>query len=159
MQLAELKQRLAEIDDQLDQALFVAVHRFAGERDLVLAITARLRAKARRGRVWKSAAMLTALKNAAYGFHPERARSRGGADGVFLVDRSFRPKNEMMRKLFDGYLDRPAEGAAELAAALDVPVSALVPVRLVSHHMRLLGVIASAGGADTLVLVDYDDTK
>ena len=31
--------------------------------------------------------------------------------------------------------------------------------RLVSHHMRLLGVLSSSATEDWLVLVDYDDTK
>ena len=35
---------------------------------LKVSITERLRRKCRKGRTWKSAAMLTALKNAAYGF-------------------------------------------------------------------------------------------
>ncbi len=37
--------------------------------------------------------------------------------------------------------------------------SDLIPVRLVSHHLRLLGVLKHDEKSDTLVLVDYDDTK
>jgi len=43
--------------------------------------------------------MLKALKNAAYGFDEKQARSRGGADGIFLLDRHFTPKNEMILPL------------------------------------------------------------
>ena len=135
------------------------LHTFEGERQLRLAMTERLRKIARKGRVWKSKGFLTALKNAAYGFDESRARSRGGADGIFLLDRSFTPPNEMMKKLFERYLDRPERGAAEVAGALGVELPDLLPVRLVSHHMRLLGVLAQQADRDTLVLVDYDDTR
>jgi hypothetical protein len=63
----------------------------------------------------------------------------------------------MMRKLFDRFLDRPGSGAETLAYALGVPLARLLPVRLVSHHMRLVGVLHRGEVADTLVLVDYDD--
>jgi hypothetical protein len=86
-----------------------------GQR-LHLALTARLRKRAKK--VWCSPPFLTALKNAEYGFDDGRARSQGGADGIFLLDRTFRPANEMMRKMFDQYLDRPDKGTAEVAAGL-----------------------------------------
>ena len=35
----------------------------------------------------------------------------------------------------------------------------LLPVRLVSHQMRLLGVLYRTREADWLVLVDFDSTK
>ena len=100
--------------------------------------------------------MLGTLKNAAYGFDESRARSVSGRDGIYIVDRDFDPPNEMMRKLFDRYLDKPGSGAEEVAASLDVPVADLLPVRLVSHHLRLLGVLARKADADCLVLVDCD---
>ncbi len=62
----------------------------------------------------------------------------------------------MMRKLFDRYLDKPGSGAGEIAGALGVPLAELLPVRLVSHHLRLLGVLARKDDADWLVLVDCD---
>jgi hypothetical protein len=103
--------------------------------------------------------MLAALKNAAYGFDERQARSVGGRDGIFLLDRTFRPANEMMRKLFDRFLDNPGSGAEELAGALGTPLAELLPVRLVSHHLRLLGVLARREDADWLVLVDCDRSK
>ncbi len=60
-----------------------------------------------RGRIWKTPAMLSTLRNAQYGLDGARTRSRGGADGVFLLDRGYLPRNELMRKLFDRFLDRP----------------------------------------------------
>lgn len=159
MDLDELKARLAVIEPALADAPFVVVH--THERDgriLRVGVTDRLRRLARRGRVWKSPGFLTALKNAAYGFDEARSRSLGGADGLFLLDRGFSPKNEMMRKLFDRYLDRPGSGAQVLAQALGVSLDRLLPVRLVSHHMRLLGVLHRGEDAELLVLVDYDDS-
>jgi hypothetical protein len=136
------------------------LHVFEREgRRLHVAVTARLHTHARKEGVWRSREMLATLKNAAYGFDEKVARSVGGRDGIFLMDRTFRPANEMMRKLFDQYLDRPGSGAEEVAAALGVPVGELLPVRLVSHHMRLLGVLARRGGEDWLVLVDCDRSE
>lgn len=158
MNLDELKTRVAASEPELGRAPFVVVESFARDgRAIHVAVTERLRRLAKRGRVWKSPAFLTALKNAAYGFDEARARSLGGADGIFLLDRGFSPKNEMMKKLFDRYLDRADSGAQELARTLGVELARLLPVRLVSHHMRLLGVLHRGEQADTLVLVDYDD--
>jgi hypothetical protein len=125
----------------------------------VLVVSDRLRRACRKGKVWKSNAMLTALKNAAYGLDRDHARSRGGADGVFMLDRDFRPANEMMRKIFDRFLDKPNPLVAQIAARYGAPLAALLPVRVVSHHMRLLGVCIESGDGKRLVLVDYDDTK
>ena len=47
--------------------------------ELQVFVTERLRRKCLKGRVWKSAAMLAALKNAGYGFDAKTPRSRGGA--------------------------------------------------------------------------------
>jgi hypothetical protein len=53
-----------------------------------------------------------------------------------------------------------AEGAViALASALYVALGDLLPGRLVSHHMRLLGVLARHDDADWLVLVDCDRTE
>jgi hypothetical protein len=109
--------------------------------------------------VWRSRELLATLKNAAYGFDERQARSAGGRDGIFLLDRTFRPANEMMRKLFDRYLDRPDSGAEAVAEALGAPVGELLPVRLVSHHLRLLGVLARKEDGDWLVLVDCDRSE
>ena len=103
--------------------------------------------------------MLTALKNAAYGFDPRSPRSRRGADGIFVVDRGFRPVNSMMNKLFSQFIDKPDPLVSVLAGALGSAAEDWVPVRLVSHHMRLLGVLSLAGDEAQLVLVDYDDDK
>ncbi len=160
MELAEAKERLKAIEHALTASPFVEFHAFEREgRTLRVAVTERLRKAARKEGVWRSREMLATLKNAAYGFDERRARCAGGRDGIFVLDRTFRPANEMMRKLFDRYLDKPQSGADELAEALGVPLADLLPVRLVSHHLRLLGVLARVEEADMLVLVDCDRTE
>ena len=54
--------------------------------------------------------------------------------------------------------DEPEE-SEELAVALNVLLSDLLPVRLVSHHLRLLGVLGRYEHADCLVLVDCDRSE
>lgn len=160
MELAEAKVRLAAIEGLLAGATFVEFHAFVREgRRLHVGLTERLRKAARKEGVWRSRELLATLKNAAYGFDPRDARSPGGRDGIFLMDRTFRPPNEMMRKLFDRFLDKSGSGAEGLAAAVGVPLSELLPVRLVSHHLRLLGVIARRNDADWLILVDCDRSE
>ena len=64
----------------------------------------------------------------------------------------------MMRKLFDRYLDRPGSGVDEVATMLGARREQLLAVRVVSHHMRLLGALWHGPSADWLVLVDLDDS-
>jgi hypothetical protein len=160
MEPAEAKERLKVIEGTLADVPFAELHVFEREgRGLHVAVTARLHKHARKEGVWRSREMLATLKNAAYGVDEKQARSVGGRDGIFLMDRTFRPANEMMRRLFDQFLDKPGSGAEEVVAALGVPLGALLPVRLVSHHMRLLGVLARIGEEDWLVLVDCDRSE
>jgi len=126
---------------------------------LKVSVTERLRRKCRKGRVWKSVAMLTALKNSVYGFDAKAPRSRGGADGIFCVDRNYRPANSMMKKLYDKFLDKPDPLVPILATELGSPPKDWVPIRLVSHHMRLLGVISLKPNTSHMVLIDYDNEK
>ena len=157
MELSEVKDRLKEIESRLASEAFVVLHTFEREgRPLHLALTERLRKAALKEGIWRSREMSITLKNAAYGFDERQARSGSGRDGIFVLDRTFRPANEMMRKLFDRYLDKPGSGAEELAATMGVALPDLLPVRLVSHHMRLLGILARKPDADWLILVDCD---
>ncbi len=157
MEIAEVKVMVHAIEAALAGAPFVELHAFERDgRTLHVALTERLRKAARKEGVWCSREMLVTLKNAAYGFDALRARSVGGRDGIFLMDRTFKPANDMMDKLFDRFIDKPGSGIDEMARALGVPKSDLLPVRLVSHHMRLLGVLARRDPADWLVLVDCD---
>ncbi len=159
-ELSQLKKGLKSIEGTLREASAVELGAYprAG-RTLHLMLTERFRKRARKARMWGSKGMLTALKNAAYGFDPLRARSRGGSDGIFLVDRDFQPTNEMIRRLFDGFIDKEPQAVEDIATHLGVPTDALRPVRLVSHHTRLLGLLTSVNEVDWLVLVDVDPSK
>ena len=160
MNLEDLKVMIESIEQDLPHHPFSIIHTFVRDNQrLQLGITERLRRQCRRGRVWKSKEFLTALKNAQYGFDETHARSPGGSDGIFLLTPDYRPKNEMMKKLFDRFLHKPDSGAQEIAKALECPLNKLIPVRLVSHHMRLLGVLARDKNIDRLILVDFDNSK
>jgi len=65
----------------------------------------------------------------------------------------------MMKKLFDQYIDRPNSGIGNVVDQLGTSIDRLIPVRLVSHHMRLLSLLHRQEDKDELVLVDYDNTK
>ncbi len=155
-----LKDRLAHIEPLLSAQPFVHLHTFERDgRRLHLALTDRLRKTCRKEGIWKSKEMVVTLKNARYGYDEHQARSPGGRDGLFLMDRDFRPPNAMMRKLFDRFLDHPHSEAAAIAQSLQTTVAHLKPVRLVSHHLRLLGILHQAETEDWVVLVDCDKAK
>lgn len=65
----------------------------------------------------------------------------------------------MMRKIFGQFFDKPDSAAGQIAESLGVPVSDLLSVRVVSHHLRLLGILARKTDADWLVLVDYNESN
>ena len=65
----------------------------------------------------------------------------------------------MMKKLFDRYIDKPDSGFAELAQAMQKTPQELLPVRLVSHHLRLLGLLAQEENEDHLAVVDCDRSQ
>jgi len=154
----DMLQALKRAEPHLDQEPFVILcETDANDVSLTLAVTARLRRKCKKARVWKSHRMLSVLENAKYGFSLDRARSRGGSDGLFLLDRDFTPPNTMMRKIFDQFMDKPGSAFAQLARA--IPHETAFGVRLVGHHLRLLGVLFRAPSGDTLVLVDVDANK
>ena len=160
MTLNEAREAVEAVEDELSDHPFVVATTFTRDgRDMEVALTGRLQRIARRGRVWKSKPFLTAFKNAAYGYDDSRAISAGGYDGIFRLTRDHKPANEMMKKVFGRFLDKPDSEAGDIADALRVPLDSLTAVRLVSHHMRLLGLLHRGDVRDTLVLVDYDDTK
>lgn len=160
MELSEVRRRLEALEGELEARLVVPFADFDTPHGaLRVSVTSRFKQKCQKGRIWKSPSQLTALKNAAYGFDPKCSRSRGGADGIFIIDRSFHPPNSMMKKLFAQFLDKPDALVPVLVQALGSPPEGWFPVRLVSHHLRLLGVIAAPEGGAHLVLVDYDDDK
>jgi hypothetical protein len=99
-----------------------------------------------------------ALANVRYGYDPKNSESPGGADGIFNVGRKHKPANEMVRKLYDRFLDTEKGRAVVCAHGMDP--DDVLGVRVVSHHLRLLGFLAlDARGKrllQKLLLVDLD---
>ncbi len=160
MDLKQIKKVIESSEHMLAEHPFIIVETFERNgRKLHVGLTNRLKKSCTRGRVWKSKAFLTSFKNAEYGFDEIHAKSPGGSDGIFLLTRDYQPKNEMMKKIFNRFLDKSDSEAETIANELNTDLISLLPVRLVSHHMRLLGLLKKGKIEDILVLVDYDDTK
>lgn len=157
MKLETARALLEQVDAQLIGSASPRFARFEREgRKLDVLLTLRLKKKCQKAKVWKSRAFFITLKNAAYGFQAEEPRSQRGRDGLFLVDRDYRPKNPMMTKLFDQFLGKDSSLAEDFARAQSVALEDCLPVRLVSHHLRLLGLLARKRRRDVLLLVDCD---
>ena len=160
MNLTEAKNKLREIETELSGQHIVEFECFQTPfGDLTVSVTDRLQRICRKGKVWKSNPMLTALKNATYGYNPDSTRSRGGADGIFLLDRGHHPTNSMMVKIFAKFLDKPDPLVRTILTNYNLDTRDLLPVRLVSHHMRLLGVLFEKNSMKHLILVDFDNDK
>lgn len=153
-ELAALREALSAAEAPLQRGEFVELRRYERDgRSLRLVLTPRFERLARRARIWRSPGLLATLKNAGYGFDPARARSLGGRDGIYLLDRGH--DNPMTRKIFERFLDREVAEVHAIAALVAAEPGQLQAVRLVSHHLRLLGLL-HRGEADWLVIVDLD---
>lgn len=160
MTLEEAKAAIEAVEEKLGDDLLIDVHTFTRDgRTLTVALTERARRLARKDRVWKSKAYLTAFKNAEYGFDERQAFSAGGEDGIFVLTRNHKPPNLMMRKIFERFLDKPDDLALEIAAVFSVSCAELTAARLVSHHLRLLGILHREADGDRLIIVDHDVRK
>ena len=156
-ELDDIKHKLKTLEPQLQKQSIVSFHTFATPQgDLQVHLTNRLYKKCRKDKIWKSRAMCSTLRNACYGFHVT-SRSRGGSDGIFRIDRDFSPPNSMMKKIFK-FIDTPGDLSREISDTF-AENSEWLAVRLVSHHLRLLGVIVSIQKNIHLILVDYDNQK
>lgn len=159
MDTDQAKTRLSELESALDAAPLAEFAAFdTPHGPLRVFVSERLRKKAKKARVWKSPHMLVTLKNAAYGLDPDATRSRGGSDGIFKLDRTFKPANSMMMKLFNQFLDKPDALVHTIERDAGQTREHWMAVRLVSHHMRLLGVLIKTS-PERLVLVDIDAEK
>ena len=160
MDLNALKERIAACETTLQTSLFVEFERqpVAGKTQVTY-LTSALLKKCKKGRVWKSQAFLITLKNSKYGFDELQSRSVSGRDGIFLVDRHFVPRNSMQKKIFDQFMDKDSSDFTKLVAALQLHPGELKAVRVVSHHLRLLGFMEIRKNENILVLVYYDDEK
>ena len=88
--LDEVKTRLTELEDEFKAEIFVDFSEFKRNgRILKVYISRHLYNSLKKARLWKSKQLLATLKNAEYGFEEKDARSRGGKDGIFLLDRTF----------------------------------------------------------------------
>ncbi len=153
-ELVALREALVAAEEPLQRGEFVELRRYERDgRSVHLVLTPRFEKLARRARIWRSPGLLTTLKNAGYGFDPARARSLGGRDGIFLLDRGH--DNAMTRKIYERFLDREDAEVQAIAAYLAAGPGELQAVRLVSHHLRLLGLL-HRDEADWLVIVDLD---
>ncbi|MEZ5427736.1 MAG: hypothetical protein R2747_15815 [Pyrinomonadaceae bacterium] len=103
--------------------------------------------------------MLTTLNNASYGFDSLNSRSRSGSDGIFKIDENFKPINSMIKKLFNKFLNKPDKLIPFIEKYFNTTIDQFIPVRLVSHHMRLLGLLFIDGNKQNLILVDFDNEK
>lgn len=160
MDLNELKTRITACETALQQNLLVEFDRqaVAGKMQVTFLSPALLK-KCKKARVWKSQAFLITLKNIRYGFDELQSRSVSGRDGIFLIDRHFTPRNSMQKKIFDQFIDKETADFKAIVAALQLHPAELKAVRVVSHHLRLLGILEVRKTENILVLVDYDDEK
>ncbi len=132
------------------------------EHNLTVYITDRFVAKCKKGKVWNTPALFSTLGNCEYGFDVQKMKSPGGKDGIFSIDRNYTPKNEMQKKIFDQFLDKDHPLLKTICGISKRNAAEAKAVRVVSHHMRLLGVLFVADDivdSHQLFLVDYDDTK
>lgn len=160
MELREIRTRVEAIETQLGCAPFVELASFRREEGaLRIALTDRFRRQAERAGVWCSDGMLKNLLQAGHGLRKDRMRSLGGDDGIFVLDRNFRPENVMMRRIFGEFLDRRPAELESILGRLGCSLDHLKAVRVVSHHLRLLGIVAACDLDEWLILVDVDPTK
>ena len=159
MEIAEIRSLLEDIDERLDSENIVLFDRFIrNDTAIDLYLTSYLKRNLKKGRRWKSKEFCQTLKNAEYGFDTNTAMSRGGKDGIFLITREFKPKNPMMEKVFDRFIDKAESGVEIVLARFGVRRENLKAVRLVSHHMRLLGLSIKTPTGQAVVLIDYDQS-
>ncbi|WP_372366723.1 hypothetical protein [Candidatus Uabimicrobium sp. HlEnr_7] len=159
MSLDEIKKKLQILETNLEKESIAFFEKFVTPHgELQVFITARLMKSCKKGKIWKSREMLSTLKNAQYGFDIKASRSRGGNDGIFRIDRTFSPVNSMMKKIFK-FIDKRDGLMTEITNKFNIPKSDWIAVRLVSHNLRLLGIIAITKQDTSLVIVDYDNDK
>jgi hypothetical protein len=119
--------------------------------------------KCKKGKVWNTPGMLSTLQNCWYGVDVTKMKSPGGKDGIFMINREYKPKNEMQRKIFDQFIDKEGSMFNNACLYFEKDPKDAIAVRIVSHHMRLLGILFRHENNDIfsnhIVLVDYDNSK
>lgn len=157
MLIENVKEKLTKAESTLKDNLLVHYEKFAvNEKQLSVYLTQKLMKEARKSKVWKGKEFCITLRNVKYGLDPEQVKSRGGRDGIFLLDKAFRPYNEMQRRIFDRFIDNPNSDYVAITDELNIDSDQIVAVRVVSHHMRIVGIYHRGENEDVLVLVDVD---
>jgi hypothetical protein len=160
MEIKEAKKKLEVCEKLLEKENLVE---FAfldtGNQKLQLYLSSLLKKNCSKKRIWKSKAFFITLKNIKYGIDLFNFKSKGGRDGIFVIDRSYTPKNMMQKKIFDQFIDNENSDFNQIVNRMNFSSDDINAVRIVSHHMRLLGIHQRIDGIDKIVLVDFDDTK
>lgn len=163
MEIADVKAILEELEESIEQN---TVSEFAeleiDGKVLVVYLAKDLKKNCQKGKIWKSKPFYITLKNIKYGMDKKQMRSKQGRDGIFLVDRDFRPENSMQTKIYKKYVDKENSSFSEVVKLLDIKKEEktnIKGVRVVSHHLRLLGFFLEKAEKDILVLFDFDAEK
>ncbi|MCB9233319.1 MAG: hypothetical protein H6581_16800 [Bacteroidia bacterium] len=158
--LEELKNHLKSLSGQLAEKPLVLLESYAlNGQKFHLYLSQALYKNCKKGKVWLSNDFFITLKNAKYGLDQDHQWSGGGKDGIFLIDRKFRPRNMMQTKIFDKFIDKAGSPFLEYAKLLEFEPSQVEAIRVVSHHMRLLGILSKKKNEIMIILVDFDNTK
>ncbi len=158
MNLEEIKQLVREKETD-NKILVEFLTTKNNEREQITYFTSILKKNCKKGKVWKSKEFFITLKNLKYGIDYTNFRSKGGKDGIFIIDRNYRPRNNMQKKIFNQFIDKENSGIEQILNELNIPKTEINAVRIVSHHMRLLGIHYEKDNQDIIILVDYDNTK
>ncbi|MEI7492599.1 MAG: hypothetical protein WCK92_14455 [Bacteroidota bacterium] len=160
LKLDELKLRVKVIAEELESNEISKVDEFiVNGFSYKLYFTKTFFRNCKKNKIWNTPGFLTALKNTKYGFNRETPRSIGGKDGIFVLDRYHKPKNSMQHKIFDRLIDNPDSKLKFYLRSLGLPITNTIAIRIVSHHLRLLGILVEKDSIYNLVLLDCDNEK
>lgn len=117
-----------------------------------------------KGKIWNTPELLSTLQNCWYGVDNKHLKSPGGKDGIFIIDRGYRPENEMQKKIFNRFIDKENSLFPSVCKFFEKKANDFIAVRIVSHHLRLLGVMFIDRNKydrelNIITLVDYDNSK
>lgn len=160
MEISEAKKKVDESEELLKTEIIAEIdRREVNDRTLVTFISNDLMKKCKKGKLWKSQQFYITLKNIKYGLEQNQMRSVSGRDGIFLVDRDYKPKNSMQTKIYDRFIDNESSAFESIVERLSLDKRMIKGVRVVSHHLRLLGILDRKINEDVIVLVDFDNEK
>jgi len=162
LSIKDLKQRLKDLGKPIYKNGITALSHNEENHTWVY-ITEDFVRKCKKAKIWNTPAFLSTLRNCWYGIDVKKMKSPGGKDGIFVIDRNYKPKNEMQRKIFDQFIDKENSLFKIACLYFDKKEEDAIAVRIVSHHMRLLGIMFrdtnQSHTANLILLVDFDKTK